>query len=106
MAQICEDTRPYILIHCEVYIHDRNINEPILERGMMSLINKYEIFSKLANFSAPDPKISAIFMIFEVFSAFRGLGRAIFVVFQNIIFISCISLVIPLSKMGSLIFSS
>ena len=40
MAQICEDTRPYILIHCEVYIHDRNINEPILERGMMNLINK------------------------------------------------------------------
>ena len=62
------------------------------------------IFSKIANFCDPDPKISVIFMIFEVFPAFWGLGRAIFVVFLRILF-PCINLIL-LSKIGSFIFSS
>ena len=46
---------PYVFLHCEITKNDKNVNEPILERGMNTLVGGMEIFSKLRFYSCPDP---------------------------------------------------
>ena len=34
-----EHTHPYVFVHCEWTKNDENVNEPILERGMITLVD-------------------------------------------------------------------
>ena len=49
------NTHPYVLLHCEITKHDDNVNEPNLERRMITLVGELVIFSKLRFYSCPDP---------------------------------------------------
>ena len=57
------NTYHYILLHCEITKDDENVNESILERRMISLIGKMEIFSKTRFYSCPDPLESGFSII-------------------------------------------
>ena len=46
------------------------MNEPILERGMIKLIDEMELFSKIDDFLVPEP---AIFANFHNFHHFQGI---------------------------------
>ena len=97
---------PYTLLHSEGCIHDENINEPILERGMTRLIHEIKIiFWNTTKIARPRPlnadKPSKIMKIAEIL----GSGAEKFASFENISDLF-IRLIIPLSKMGSLIFLS
>ena len=52
--------------------NDENMNEPILERGMIKLVGVMEIFSKIGDFPVPEPEIFAIFIIFRGFYQILG----------------------------------
>ena len=66
------------------------MNEPILERGMIKLVDGMKIFLKVI-------KVIKI-------AKYTGFGTGKSPIFENI-FISPTSLIIHLSKMGSFIFS-
>ena len=57
----------YILFHCEITKNDENLNEPILERRVITLIGQMEIFLKTRFYSCPDLLESGFYIIFRGF---------------------------------------
>ena len=68
-------TYPYIFLQCEITKNDRNINKPILESRLNSLIGSMTLFSKFCVYSDPNPLEFENFAILqEIFLVLRAMG--------------------------------
>ena len=57
------NTYPYILFHCERAKYDGHLNEPILERGMITLVCGMGNIFKIEFYWCPDP-LEVRFLLF------------------------------------------
>ena len=73
-------TYPYVYVHFETNRHIEGINEPILERGMITLTVSIVFLSLYKFYSCPDLSKVNIFVIFNEFRSFlsnlMGLGTS------------------------------
>ena len=74
---LCGNTCLYLLRPCKITTHAKNMNEPILERGMMGQTYEMEIFSKIFKKLGLESQISPNFIVFEEFLSILGVWTGV-----------------------------